>query len=82
MWEVGGGEVKSHKQIGRVNFISFPENKPSHIDTGYLVQIKGLGAYFVQASFDGKNWWDNEMNCITTKVGRISDVAIFEFINW
>lgn len=72
----------SDKPIYRVNFVEFPKNKPKHRDTGYLVQFKGLGAYFVQASFDGRNWWDNEMNCITNKVGRISDVAIFEFINW
>lgn len=74
--------MKKKGKINAVNFISFPENKPKHIDTGYMVSIKGLGAYFVQASFNGYQWYDNEMNNITDKVSRFSDKAIFEFINW
>lgn len=74
--------MKCNKKINRVNFVKFPENQPLYLDTGYLVQIEGLGAHFVQAHFDGVNWWDNDMNKTTDKVGSFSDVAIFEFINW
>ena len=74
--------MKAKGKVERVNFIPFPENKPKYNDTGYLVQIKGLGAHFVQARFDGRNWWDNDMKNITSSVGLISDMAIFEFINW
>lgn len=69
-------------KINKVNFIEFTKNQPKHLDTSYLVQIKGLGAHFVQAHFNGYNWYDNDMNNITSQVNRISDVAIFEFINW
>lgn len=74
--------MRSSKKINMVNFVKFPENKPKHLDTGYLVQIKGLGAHFVQARYNGHDWFNNDMERITPKVGMISDVAIFEFTNW
>lgn len=74
--------MKSKSKIERVNFILYPQNEPKHLDTGYLVSIKGFGANFIQAHFNGYDWYDNDMNCITKKVGSFSDVAIFEFTNW